>query len=272
MRVDRLDDHAGIDLDDDADEGFDDDRDGRREGGRAGLDAPTRPDLESERPSADTTQARDSNSEDRAARFAEYREKVDEVYRTYAVDQGCERVREIAEKIVTPAMQRIEAEDPSRRLVGLEHCLKGKERLSEKVTAAMTERARTPAEAFATVKDAIRYTFQYTEDRYSDGVLQDCGRLKDAGFEPVDRKNTWSAEQYKGINSRWRVPDTGQIFEVQFHTGSSFDAKQVTHAAYERLRSPGTSKAEQDELAAFQREVSSKIPVPPGATDIPEYR
>lgn len=203
---------------------------------------------------------------------AEYRARVDEVYRKYAIDQGCARVREVEGNVTTPAMRRIESEDPARRLVGLDHRLKGEDRLSEKVSRAMTERARTAEEAFATVKDAIRYTFQYTEDRYANGVVTDCERLKAAGFEPVDRKNSWTAEEYKGINSRWRDPGSGQLFEVQFHTRASFDAKQETHAAYEKLRSPETPKAEQDRLAAYQREISARIPIPPSAADIPGYR
>ena len=52
----------------------------------------------------------------------------------HAIDQGYARVREIEEKTVTPAMRRIEAEDPDRHLVGLEHRLKGRERIEEKVT------------------------------------------------------------------------------------------------------------------------------------------
>lgn len=38
-------------------------------------------------------------------------------------------------------------------------------------------------DALASVKDAIRYTFQYTEDRYTQGVDADVDRLKGAGFE-----------------------------------------------------------------------------------------
>jgi hypothetical protein len=40
---------------------------------------------------------------------------VDAAYRAHAIDQGCARVRETEEVIVTPAMRRIEAEDPTRR-------------------------------------------------------------------------------------------------------------------------------------------------------------
>ena len=85
--------------------------------------------------------------------------------------------------------------------------------------------------------DAIRYTFQYQEARYTQGVLADIGRLKEQGFELDKLKNSWSDDQYKGINSQWVEPDTGQRFEVQFHTRISFEAKQLTHGAYERLRS-----------------------------------
>ena len=52
---------------------------------------------------------------------------------------------------------------------------------------------------------------------------------------------------------------------------SSFEAKQITHSAYERLRDPRTPSAEQRELEAFQRDVSANIPIPPGATQIPDY-
>lgn len=122
-----------------------------------------------------------------AERFAEYKAKVEAEYRQEAVDRGCDRVREVERTAVTPVMLRIEAEDPDRRLVGFDNRLKGRERLAEKVHAAMAEKNRTPDEAFATVKDAIRYTFQYSDEKYTVGVYTDCARLKAAGFKPYDR-------------------------------------------------------------------------------------
>jgi hypothetical protein len=210
-------------------------------------------------------------SDRRAEYYAEYRAKVDAEYRAAAVDRGCDQVRETERSIITPEMRRIEAEDPDRHLAGFESRLKGKDRLTEKVTKAMEERNRTPEEAFATVKDAIRYTFQYTEEHYAAGVYADCDRLEAAGFQFVDRNNSWEDEEYKGINSRWRVPENRQLFEVQFHTEASFAAKQETHSAYERLRAPTTPDEEVHELRAFQREISAKVPIPPGAKDIPNY-
>ena len=56
------------------------------------------------------------------------------------VERGCGQIREIAENIITPAMRAIESEDPDRHLIGLEHHLKGTERLKEKVATALEER------------------------------------------------------------------------------------------------------------------------------------
>jgi len=79
------------------------------------------------------------------------------------------------------------------------------------------------------------------------------------------------SEQYKGINSQWVEPETGQRFEVQFHTRISYEAKQLTHDAYQQLRTQKADKFEQMVLEAFQKKVSTEVPVPPGAIDIPDY-
>ena len=65
-------------------------------------------------------------------------------------------------------------------------------------------------------------------------------------------------------------PESGLLFEVQFHTRASFEAKQLTHAAYERLRNSLTPDIERDELQEFQRKVSAEIPIPPRVAGIEE--
>ncbi len=86
------------------------------------------------------------------------------------------------------------------------------------------------------MSDAVRFTFTYSPQRYADGVRADVVRLKAEGFELIKLKNLWADEQYKGINSQWRRPETGLRFEVQFHTQESLEAKELTHEAYERIR------------------------------------
>jgi hypothetical protein len=169
-------------------------------------------------------------------------------------------------------MKRIEAEDPERRLAGLEHSLKGKDRLIEKVDQWMSAQANlTAVDALNLVKDAIRYTFVYDETAYSAGVRADSDRLESSGFTPVDRQNSWKDDQYKGINSRWREPESEMLFEVQFHTQQSLEAKELTHAAYERIRNPQTPPDEVRGLRQYQRHVCAGIAIPPAATEIPDY-
>lgn len=189
-----------------------------------------------------------------------------------AVDRACDRIRGIEQNVITPAMQDIVARDPDRVLAGLDHRLKGPDRLKEKVADQLHARPGLHADqAVANVKDPIRYTFQYSDDAYTSGVRTDQARMESHGFVLLERRNSWDQEHYKGINTRWRQPETSQIFEVQFHTQTSYEAKQLTHAAYERIRSPGTTDAELDELQDLQRELCARIPVPVGAPEIEDY-
>jgi hypothetical protein len=187
------------------------------------------------------------------------------------VDDWCDRIAETERDIVSPGMRAVESRDQDRHLIGFEYRLKGRDRIKDKVAEQMQEKGRTADEAVSMVKDAIRFTFVYREEQYTDGVLADFSRMRDRGFEQVEHRNSWMGDQYKGINSRWREPVTGQMFEVQFHTAISFETKQITHRAYERVRDPNTSRAELRELRSFQGGVCENIPVPPGAADIPDY-
>jgi hypothetical protein len=187
------------------------------------------------------------------------------------VDAECDRIAKREEVRISPALRAIESQDPDRRLVGFEHRLKGRDRIKEKVYDKMKEFSCSAEEAVSVVSDSIRYTFQYREARYTQGVWTDLERLKEKGFELHSLKNSWAGDQYKGINSQWIEPDTGQRLEVQFHTRISFEAKQLTHDAYERLRTRQADRFEQMVLEAFQAKVTAEVPVPPSATDIPDY-
>jgi hypothetical protein len=187
------------------------------------------------------------------------------------VEAECSRIVEREQEKISPAMRDTENQDPSRHLIGFDQRLKGHDRIKEKVHGTIKDFNRSPEQAVSLVPDAIRYTFQYEEACYAQGIRVDIQRMKDRGFALDILKNSWSDDQYKGINSRWIEPDTGQHFEVQFHTRISFEAKQITHDSYKRLRSGQPDEFEQMVLEAFQRKVVSEIPVPPGVLDIPDY-
>jgi hypothetical protein len=187
------------------------------------------------------------------------------------VEAACDQIADREEQQISPALRALEGQDPDRHLIGFEDRLKDRDRIKEKVHGMLDELRFSPEQAVSCVPDAIRYTFQYRETRYTQGVLSDIEHLKDRGFRLDKLKNFWSDDQYKGINSQWIEPGTGQRFEVQFHTRISFEAKQITHGAYERFRTEQTDKFEDLVLEAFQRKVSADVPVPLGAESIPDY-
>jgi hypothetical protein len=187
------------------------------------------------------------------------------------VDRGYSRIREIADRDVIPKVLAVQAENPSRHLAGFDRRIKGADRLKEKVADRVRTKGQAPDQALAEIPDVVRFTFQYSESTYAAGLRDDVKRLEGRGFIQVERRNSWQDDQYKGINSRWKEPKSGVLFEVQFHTQASLEAKELTHKAYERIR--GTvHDDERAELKRFQRLVNSMVPRPPGAVEIEDYR
>jgi len=186
--------------------------------------------------------------------------------------KACQDIRAEGTEVILPAMQRVEAADQERQLAGLEHMLKGEDRLKEKIADELLGKTKmTVEQALDKVPDAVRFTLLYSSERYADGVRADVERLKAEGFELIKLKNLWTDEQYKGINSQWRRPETGQRFEVQFHTPESLEAKELTHKAYERIRSTHASLTERSELKAFQRQVNALLVTPAGTAEIEDF-
>lgn len=187
------------------------------------------------------------------------------------VDREYARIREVCRNDIVPALRAIEAEDPTRHLAGFKNRFKGEDRLKEKAADQLRSTPGiSPTQVLKLIPDAVRFTLQYSEDTYAAGTLKDTERFKEHGFSLIERRNTWASDQYKGINSRWREPKSGVVFEVQFHTEASLEAKELTHKAYERIRSTAKDP-ELAELKAFQRTVNSTVPIPRDVTKIDDY-
>src|SRR5690348_11458267 len=100
------------------------------------------------------------------------------------VDRGYERIREVGERTIIPALRTVEAEDPTRRLAGFEHRFKGLDRLKEKVADLLEPPSKlTATDALYAVSDAVRCTYMYPDASYGRGVLNDIEQLKSRGFE-----------------------------------------------------------------------------------------
>ena len=184
--------------------------------------------------------------------------------------KACADLADEGRRDILPALKRVESADPDRHLAGLRHMLKGEDRLKEKVADFMQSPNATVRDALGFVPDAVRFTFTYSPQRYANGVLTDVERLKVEGFELIKLKNLWASEQYKGINTQWRRPETGLRFEVQFHTSESLETKELTHEAYERIRASAPSE-EHEELEHFQRTANALLVTPERTAEIKDY-
>jgi hypothetical protein len=184
--------------------------------------------------------------------------------------KACADLADEGRRDILPALKRVESAEAGRHLAGLNHMLKGEDRLKEKIADELAAPGLSIRDALGKVSDAVRYTFTYSPQRYADGIHTDVARLKSEGFELIKLKNLWADEQYKGINSQWRRPETGLRLEVQFHTQESLEAKELTHEAYERIRGP-VSVTERSELEGFQRRVNAFLVTPEDIAKIKDY-
>jgi hypothetical protein len=176
---------------------------------------------------------------------------------------------------LTPALRRVEAQLGHGTLIPdtEKFALKSPDRFKEKL-AKMIERRPdlSVGELADEIHDGIRYTFIFDPAHYTDQTQRACSSLIGDGYELMRLANRWDGEEYKGVNSRWHDPHTGQSFEVQFHTPQSWEAKQQTHGTYERIDNPDTPVGDVERLRAYQRSVSSSLEIPDRWNEIRDYR
>jgi hypothetical protein len=179
------------------------------------------------------------------------------------VDAFLSRARD-AEPGLTSDMKDINESVPGSELDGLEFRLKAEDSLQRKVATDLLENPNmSTEEALSQIKDSVRYTMKVPGDGYVDGVNEAVSELQAKGYENVSWKNTWGSNGYQGINSAWRDPATGQVFEVQFHTPDSFAAKMTTHKLYEQIRLSDTPPDVKQQLIQEQGQIFAGVPIPP---------
>ncbi|RSM40262.1 hypothetical protein DMB66_57430, partial [Actinoplanes sp. ATCC 53533] len=124
------------------------------------------------------------------------------------------------------------------------------------------------AELLARARDNIRYTAVFETKDYVAGVQAAVREMKQKRFELVEAKNDWSPQSkrlYKGINLTWRDPQTGALFELQFHTPESFWVNKAEHPFFEITRLGDKASGEIPAALAGQisKDMWSDANVPP---------
>jgi hypothetical protein len=182
-----------------------------------------------------------------------------------AADKALAHAR-AAEPRITDAMKALAHKTPGAKMVGLDYRLKGEGSFKRKLATDLLERpGDTIGDALARMKDTIRYTMELPDSSYTSEVNNILHELAVKGYQNITFKNTWDSSGYRGINSTWRDPVSGRIFELQFHTPDSFYAKMETHGLYERIRLPGVSPEEVARLEEEQKRIFGAVPIPDGA-------
>ena len=175
-----------------------------------------------------------------------------------------------AEPEISRNMQDIKQNVPGSDLPGYDKFrLKTEDSLRRKISTDMLDNPnKSTDEVLSDIKDSVRYTLRMPADGYANDTNAAVDLLKAKGYENVSWKPSWESPGYKGINSAWRDPATGQVFEVQFHTADSFSAKMEAHPLYEQWRLPDTPQWLKDQLDQQQMEIFGRVPLPPGLSRI----
>jgi hypothetical protein len=206
---------------------------------------------------------------------AEQEEIADEALDRYRSADGRNVFGGYGESGLTPAIKRVEAHLPHGGLApdSHEHTLKSPERYKAKLARMIARHPGVPArELAAEIYDAVRYTFVFEPQHYTDGTWLVHRRLKAQGFELEARRNRWDSPEYKGIRTRWRDPAHDLAFEVQFHTPASWEVLQRTHEAYLRITDPQTQPAERAQLRARQVAAAAATRPPARSAEIGDFR
>jgi hypothetical protein len=190
----------------------------------------------------------------------------------YRTAEGRNPRGKYGESGLTPAMRRIAAQLPRGGLAPGTEALKSPERLAAKLARLVARHPGcSPEELAAGIGDGIRYSFTFDPDYYTEGTWLVHRKLKAYGFELEARRNRWDSPEYKGVWTRWRDPAHGLPFEVQFHTGVSWDIVQRTHEAFVRITDPATSAADRARLRSRQVAAAAVAKAPPGCAEISDF-
>ena len=169
------------------------------------------------------------------------------------------------EPAVTALLQSMEGEHT--QLSGLEFRFKSVESLSRKLEHYSHKNSTSLLDNAKINADTLRYTMLIDPEYYSETTIAILDKFTSGGYAVTRFSNTWDNATYKGLNT-YIQSATGLVFELQFHTPESFDAKMRTHEYYEIARSDDSTPEEAAAANAMQQEITAAISIPPGALEL----
>ncbi|MCK5548688.1 MAG: hypothetical protein KAI64_06710, partial [Thermoplasmata archaeon] len=122
---------------------------------------------------------------------------------------------------------------------GLEFAVKSEESILRKIRGKMIEDDLDEADAAARINDKNRYTMLFNPESYVENVKAVQTELEKRGWTMYDTKwkNYWAGgDDYDGYNTIMLNEETGERFELQYHTYESIAIKAKSHEIYAQLR------------------------------------
>lgn len=161
---------------------------------------------------------------------------------------------------------------------GEDHTYKSNNSIKSRVArniekAAEKGKTITEEQAISDLGDTLRYTMTFPDDRYSEGVRNAITEITDesTGLQFEDNKvmSSWApGGQYAGINTTMVDKATGFKTELQFHTKSSYEAKNDLHNNYEYLRELEGTNEDRYNRWSEMTERTNQVSRPEGWEDI----
>lgn len=140
----------------------------------------------------------------------------------------------------------------------------------------MIEDGKTEKEAASEITDSIRYTVLSDTNHFVSNYRTFKKNMKNIGYTEVECKNYYTLFEkgivkHKALQSKFSTND-GFIFEIQFHTPESQDAKNKKIPLYEERRQVGINPIRAKELESKMEELALNIPNPSKIKSIKSYK
>lgn len=154
-------------------------------------------------------------------------------------------------------------------LEGYDFRLKTYDSLLRKLRSEVNMEGLTLEQASSGLYDLVRYTSVADERTLVPHYHSLVEKLESKGYNVVRVKNTLGDinAAYRGVNTIVETPQ-GYKFELQFHTPTSLEIKEINHKLYEERRLDTTSKERKIELDKEMSLNSKNIPTPEGIDEI----
>ncbi|HYS33752.1 MAG TPA: hypothetical protein VEM58_15965 [Streptosporangiaceae bacterium] len=131
---------------------------------------------------------------------------------------------------------------------------------------------RTPEQLGRRVPGALSYVFILEPEHYADGIRVIQEALETQGLQLQARKNSWSSAVNRCVFTIWHDPLNDLPFQVQFHTEASLEAQHLARSSATLINDPRIAPAEAARLHSELTSAWAALPVPPGNTEIADYR